>query len=78
MRDVNHQVSKALVNRQSKPTLFALKPRGVRSATEKARKGDRYVQAAGVLPARQMLNTRPQKPVILLLWWTCATRVKPA
>ena len=34
MRDVNHQVSKALVSRQSKPTLFALENlEGVRHAT---------------------------------------------
>ena len=58
MRDVNHQVSKALVNRQSKPTLFALENlSGVRNATEKVRKGDRYVQVSWAFyQLRQMIE----------------------
>lgn len=58
MRDVNHQVSKALVNRQSKPTLFALENlSGVRCATEKVRKGDRYVQVSWAFyQLRQMIE----------------------
>ena len=58
MRDVNHQVSKALVSRQSKPTLFALENlSGVRRATEKVRKGDRYVQVSWAFyQLRQMIE----------------------
>lgn len=58
MRDVNYQVSKALVNRQSKPTLFALENlSGVRRATEKVRKGDRYVQVSWAFyQLRQMIE----------------------
>jgi len=58
MRDVNHQVSKALVNRQSKPTLFALENlSGVRNATEKVRKSDRYVQVSWAFyQLRQMIE----------------------
>ena len=58
MRDVNHQVSKALVSRQSKPTLFALENlSGVRNATEKVRKSDRYVQVSWAFyQLRQMIE----------------------
>ena len=58
MRDVNHQVSKALVNRQSKPTLFALENlSGVRRATEKVRVQDRYVQVSWAFyQLRQMIE----------------------
>ena len=63
MRDVNHQVSKALVNRQSKPTLFALENlSGVRSATEKVRKRDRYVQVSWAFyQLRQMIEYKANK-----------------
>ena len=44
MQDVNHQVSKALVEKYPKHTLFVLEDlTGVRSATEKVRIKDRYV-----------------------------------
>ncbi len=44
MQDVNHQVSKALVESNPKHTLFILEDlSGVRSATEKVRRKDRYV-----------------------------------
>ena len=44
MQDVNHQVSKALVDQYPKHTLFVLEDlSGVRSATEKVRRKDRYV-----------------------------------
>ena len=58
MRDMNHQVSKALVNRQSKPTLFALENlEGVRRATEKVRKSDRHVQVSWAFyQLRQMIE----------------------
>ena len=58
MRDMNHQVSKALVSRQSKPTLFVLENlSGVRSATEKVRKSDRYVQVSWAFyQLRQMIE----------------------
>lgn len=63
MRDVNHQVSKALVNRQSKPTLFTLENlSGVRNATEKARKSDRYVQVSWAFyQLRQMIEYKATK-----------------
>lgn len=58
MRDVNHQVSKALVSRQSKPTLFALENLSdVRNATERVRKSDRYVQVSWAFyQLRQMIE----------------------
>ena len=44
MQDVNHQVSKALVENNPKHTLFVLEDlSSVRSATEKVRRKDRYV-----------------------------------
>ena len=63
MRDVNHQVSKALVNRQSKPTLFALENlEGVRRATEKVRVQDRYVQVSWAFyQLRQMIEYKAAK-----------------
>ena len=63
MRDVNHQVSKALVNRQSKPTLFALENlSGVRRATEKVRVQDRYVQVSWAFyQLRQMIEYKAKK-----------------
>lgn len=63
MRDVNHQVSKALVSRQSKPTLFALENlEGVRHATEKARVQDRYVQVSWAFyQLRQMIEYKAKK-----------------
>ena len=63
MRDVNHQVSKALVNRQSKPTLFALENlSGVRNATEKVRKGYRCVQVSWAFyQLRQMIEYKAAK-----------------
>ena len=63
MRDVNHQVSKALVSRQSKPTLFALENlEGVRNATERVRKSDRYVQVSWAFyQLRQMIEYKAAK-----------------
>ena len=63
MRDVNHQVSKALVSRQSKPTLFALENlSGVRRATEKVRVQDRYVQVSWAFyQLRQMIEYKAKK-----------------
>ena len=47
MQDVNHQVSKALVEQNPKHTLFVLEDlSGVRSATEKVRRKDRYVSVS--------------------------------
>lgn len=47
MQDVNHCVSKALVERNPKHTLFVLEDlSGVRSATEKIRVKDRYVSVS--------------------------------
>lgn len=63
MRDVNHQVSKALVSRQPKPTLFALENLGgVRHATEKVRVQDRYVQVSWAFyQLRQMIEYKAKK-----------------
>ena len=47
MQDVNHQVSKALVENNPKHTLFVLEDlSGVRSATERVRRKDRYVSVS--------------------------------
>ncbi|MCQ2559152.1 MAG: transposase [Clostridia bacterium] len=47
MQDVNHQVSKALVEQNPKHTLFVLEDlSGVRSATERVRRKDRYVSVS--------------------------------
>lgn len=63
MRDVNHQVSKALVSRQPKLTLFALENlEGVRNATERVRKSDRYVQVSWAFyQLRQMIEYKANK-----------------
>ena len=47
MQDINHQVSKALVEHHPKHTLFVLEDlTGIRSATEKVRLKDRYVSVS--------------------------------
>ncbi|WP_288923489.1 transposase [uncultured Bifidobacterium sp.] len=47
MTDVNHQVSKALVNQYGRDTLFALEDlEGIRNATERVRMRQRYVQVS--------------------------------
>lgn len=47
MQDVNHQVSKALVESNPKHTLFVLEDLfGVRSVTEKVRRKDRYISVS--------------------------------
>lgn len=47
MQDVNHQVSKALVKNNPEHTLFVLEDlSGIRSATEKVRRKDRYVSVS--------------------------------
>ncbi len=47
MRDVNHQISKALVENNPKHTLFVLEDlTGVRKATERVRTKDRYVSVS--------------------------------
>ena len=47
MQDVNHQVSKALVNNNSNHTLFVLKKlSGIRNATERVKTKDRYVSVS--------------------------------
>lgn len=63
MRDVNHQVSKALVSQQDKPTLFALENlKGVRHATEKVRKQGRYMQVGwAFFQLRQMIEYKARK-----------------
>jgi len=47
MQDVNHQVSKALVDQNPKHTLFVLEDlSGIRNATEKVRIRDRYTSVS--------------------------------
>ena len=47
MQDINHQVSKALVENKPKHTLFVLEDlSGIRSATERVRTKDRYVSVS--------------------------------
>ena len=47
MSDINHQVSKALVESNPTGTLFVLEDlSGIRNATERVRKKDRYVQVS--------------------------------
>lgn len=47
MQDVNHQVSKALVENNPKHTLFVLEDlTGIRSATERVRTKDRYISVS--------------------------------
>ena len=47
MQDVNHQVSKALVDNNPKHTLFVLEDlTGIRSATDRVRRKDRYVSVS--------------------------------
>lgn len=47
MQDINHQVSKALVENNPKHTLFVLEDlSGIRSATERVRRKDRYVSVS--------------------------------
>ncbi len=47
MQDINHQISKALVENNPKHTLFVLEDlSGVRNATEKVRTKDRYVSVS--------------------------------
>ena len=47
MQDINHKVSKALVENNPKHTLFVLEDlTGIRSATEKVKAKDRYVSVS--------------------------------
>nr|WP_241519627.1 transposase [Bifidobacterium callitrichidarum] len=47
MRDLNHQVAKALVNQCKQPTLIVLEDlTGIRETTERVRKSRRYVQVS--------------------------------
>lgn len=47
MRDINHQVAKALVNQCQQPTLIVLEDlTGIRRTTEQVRKSRRYVQVS--------------------------------
>ena len=48
MQDINHQVSKALVENNPKHTLFVLEDlSGIRNATERVKTKDRYVYHSG-------------------------------
>lgn len=60
--DVNHQVTKALVERHPKGTCFVLEDlTGVRNATEKVRIKNRYVQVSwAFFQFRQMLEYKAQ------------------
>lgn len=63
MRDVNHQVSKALVNACDRPTLIVLEDlKGIRKTTEKAWKTQRYVQVSwAFFQLRQMIEYKAAK-----------------
>lgn len=63
MRDVNHQVSKALVNACDRPTLIVLEDlKGIRKTTEKAWKTQRYVQVSWAFhQLRQMIEYKAMK-----------------
>lgn len=63
MRDVNHQVSKALVNACDKPTLITLEDlTGVREATERVGRTQRYVQVSWAFyQLRQMIEYKAAK-----------------
>ena len=63
MRDVNHQVSKALVNACDKPTLITIEDlTGIREATERVGKKQRYVQASWAFyQLRQMIEYKAAK-----------------
>jgi IS605 OrfB family transposase len=57
MSDVNHTISKALVNRYGSRTLFVVEDlTGIRNATERVKVNDRYVSVSwSFLQFRQML-----------------------
>ena len=63
MRDVNHQVSKALVNACDRPTLIVLEDlKGIRKTTEKAWKTQRYVQVSwAFFQLRRMIEYKAAK-----------------
>ena len=63
MRDVNHQVSKALVNACDKPTLITLEDlTGVREATERVGRKQRYVQVSWAFyQLRRMIEYKAAK-----------------
>jgi IS605 OrfB family transposase len=62
MTDVNHQVSKALVNNYGRHTLFVLEDlTGIRNATERVRTKDRYVSVSWAFyQFRQMLEYKSE------------------
>lgn len=63
MRDVNHQVSKALVDECEQPTLIVLEDlKGIREATERVGKSRRYVQVSwAFFQLRQMIEYKALK-----------------
>ncbi|WP_347474745.1 transposase [Sulfobacillus thermosulfidooxidans] len=63
MTDVNHQVSKALVERYGKNTVFVLEDlTGIRTATEKVRKRNRYESVSwAYYQLRQMIEYKAAK-----------------
>ena len=62
MTDVNHQVSKALVDKYGKNTLFVLEDlTGIRNTTEKVRKSNKYVYVSWAFyQLRQMIEYKSQ------------------
>lgn len=62
MTDVNHQISKALVDKYGKNTLFVLEDlTGIRGATEKVNKNNRYVQVSWAFyQLRKMIEYKSQ------------------
>lgn len=69
MNDVNHCVSKALVTNHPPKTLFVLENlKGIRGATEKVRKKDRYVQVSwSYYDLEQKLKYKAQRNSCLVI-----------
>ena len=68
MQDINHQVSKALVENNPKHTLFVLEDlSGIRNATERVKTKDRYVYKLVYRAYKESLTHRIPFKVGLLL-----------
>lgn len=80
MTQVNHRVSKALVAECDRPTLLALEDlKGVRKATERVGRSQRYVQVSwAFFQLRQMVEYKARGPDTPSCWWTPRTRRRRA
>lgn len=63
MRDINHQVSKALITACKQPTLIVLEDlKGIRKTTQRVKKSRRYVQVSwAFFQLRQMIEYKAQQ-----------------